>query len=333
MKESVFVPLKEAIPRQYKSKYKRQYDQFRRFVAEPLIRFRRFSLNFRELPPLVNPIFMVGTAKGGTTLLANCMGHHPNICHPTYAHFELSPEWCKLADIDIAALATHKQNCPPLRAEDVTDTIRQNVREGFARLMVEEGGSKNTRFFNKSPHLWNKLPFVHSIFPDAHLLVSSRDIVSSVASLKETWAKQHKLTGVKYYFPIDGKHCWSSIWPNSSAQIEPERTFPGGEVSVLAEYWLRVYTTIEENAPQFDVVFPVHSRDFAENPGLVVSQVHKALNLPDVDYSLPTRLKPSKNQRWREMLTQQEQESLKAFIEANYNQITSLKYADTTVAL
>jgi hypothetical protein len=102
---------------------------------------------------------------------------------------------------------------------------------------------------------------------------------------------------------------------------------------VLAEYWLRVYRTIEENAPQFDVVFPVHSRDFAENPGLVLTQVHKALSLPDVDYSLPTRLKPSRNQRWREILTEQEQKLLKAFIEANYNQITSLKYVDTTIAL
>jgi hypothetical protein len=334
MKESLWVYIKEAVPRDYRTKYRKQYKQFRKFTAEPFITLRRFSLNFRELPPIVEPIFIVGTAKGGTTLLGECMGQHPNVCHPSYANFELSPEWCQLANIDLAAPSTKKEHCPPLSAEDVTEEICQSVREGFARIMIEEGGSKNTRFLNKSPHLWNKLPFVHGIFPDAHLVVSSRDIVSSVASLKETWAKLEKVIGgLKHYLPEDSQHCWSCIRPNSSTPIEPERTFPGGDVSVLADYWLRVYQTIDEQASEFNAVFPVRNREFAQNPDLVFSQLHQALHLPDVNYSLPIRLRQSRHQRWRDILTEQEQKSLKAFIEAHYNQITSLKYADTTIAL
>ncbi len=333
MKESLFATIKASIPAQYKSKYKRPYTQLMRSLAEPLIQFRRFSLNFRELPTLVDPIFVVGTAKGGTTLLGQCMGQHPNVCHPTYAHFELSPEWCELAHIDISAPVTHRSNCPPLTEKDATEEICQNMRQGFARIMIEEGGSQKMRFLNKSPHLWNKLPFVQAIFADANLVIASRDIVSTVASLKESWARVTKFTQIKHYLPLDPEQCWSCIWPDSGEQLDPRRVFPGGDAAVLAEYWLRVYQTIEEHASQFKAVGVVKNREFTENPQLALRKVHQAINLPDVPYSLPTRLKQSRNQRWREILTAQEQESLKAFIEAHYQEITSLKYVDTTIAL
>jgi hypothetical protein len=285
-----------------------------------------------EVISLTCPIFLVGTVKSSSTITAQCLGEHPNVIYPRLAHFELSPEWCELAEIDIAVPVTKKPTCPPLSASDATDKICQNVREGFAKILLEEGGNKDSRFFNKSPHLWNKLPFVHQIFPDANLIITSRDIWSTVASTKHLLIDVEKTFGIKHYLPPDPTQCWSCIFPTSPIETDPYRTFPGGDVSVLAEYWLRVYKKIEETANDFSLVFNIRHCDFTENPHAVLDEMFKALKLPKIEYSLPQKIDKSRNERWYDILTEQDKKALKAFIEENYNDIKLLKYADTTTS-
>jgi hypothetical protein len=306
-----------------------------RLKNEAIVKFRHFPLNFQTVPPLVKPIFLVGTMRGGTTIIAKCLASHPNVCYPTLSHFELSPEWVDLAKIEIAAPITKMHNCPPLYRNDVTDEIAHRVREGFAKLLLVEGGNQKTRFFNKSPHLWNKLPFVNAIFPDASLLIVSRDLQSTVASLKLFLSKQEKDSGTKHYLPPEPEQCWNCIHSNSLSrenQVNSERVFPGGDISVLAEYWLRVYKTIEENADRFKTVLPIKHRDFTQDPQRTIAKMHESLNLEDRVYELPTILK-SRNERWRNTLTTQEQKTIEKFIADNYDDIKSLKYADATTMI
>lgn len=281
---------------------------------------------------LTSPIFLVGTVKSATTIISQCLGEHPNIVYPRFAHFELSPEWCELAQIDISAPITKKSNCSPLNADDATDNICQKVNQGFTKIFLEEGGDKDSRFLGKSPHLWNKLPFVQKIFPDASLIVTSRDIQDTVASTKRLFIDIEKTCAIKHYLPPEPKQCWSCIFPTSSVK-DTARTFPGGDVSVLAEYWLRVYKIIEETADNFSLIFPIQYKNFINNPHLVLNEIYQAMKLPTLVHSLPQKIDKSRSDYWRDGLTEQEKKNLKAFIEEHYNDIKLLKYADTTISL
>ncbi|MEQ9667095.1 sulfotransferase [Coleofasciculus sp. G2-EDA-02] len=176
-------------------------------------KLRKFSWNFREAPPLKRPVFIVGTVRSGTSIFAKCLGEHPNLIYPRYRHFELTPEWCDLAGIDMAAVITKRHKCPPLKSSDATDNICEQVRQGFAKILVEEGGNKNMRFVNKNPHLWNKLPFLQAIFPDANLVIISRDIYSTVASTKRLFIANNTRHGLNYYLPPEPQSCWRCIFP------------------------------------------------------------------------------------------------------------------------
>jgi hypothetical protein len=295
-------------------------------------RYKKFSLKFLVAPPIVRPIFIVGTVRSSTTLMAQCLGNHPSICHPRHVHFELSPEWCELANIDIGAPASKRQNCPSLNASDAKEDICQTVRKGFAKIHIEAGGSESTRFLSKSPHLWNKLSFLHRIFPDTSLIITTRDILSTVISTKYLWIDLEKRSGVKHYLPQDPNQCWRCIWPHSPDEVDPCRTFPGGDISVLAEYWLRTYKTIERDIGNFSTVLLIKHHDFVENPGLIMTMAQKVLDIPIVEYPLPVKIDSGRNERWRHELTEQEKKTVKIFIEENYNDINSLKYADKTIA-
>ncbi len=295
-----------------------------------LLRARRLSLHFREAPPLVRPIFVVGTVRSATTIVARILGNHPDVCHPKHAHFELSPEWCDLAGISIAAPVTKKCHCPPLDASAATETVCESVRDGFADLCIVEGGRRNSRFLNKSPHLWNKLPFVKAIFADAHLVVACRDIVSTVASTKLLWEWAESTFGVKHYLPIDPKQCWQCVWRDSTVELEPQRMFPGGDVAVLAEYWLRVYRTIDCHANDFDVATSIKHSDFVGDPQAVCNALGQAVDISESAY--PTSgVRPSTSERWREKLTKKEQKSLADFISKHRSEITALQFADTSI--
>jgi len=132
--------------------------------------FRKLRLQLWEAPPLQRPIFIVGTVRSGTTLLADCLGEHPSVRH---LGFELSPEWSDFANIEIACPDTQDPYCPSLTEIDVTDERRLGARRGFAELMARKGGEKHTRFLNKNPHLWNKLPFLRELFPMPASLLSA----------------------------------------------------------------------------------------------------------------------------------------------------------------
>ena len=125
------------------------------------------------------PIFMVGTVRSGSTLLANCLGEHPLI---RYVGFELSGEWSQHGQAALASGHIDDAHCPTLGAEHASQAKRDALRERFANRLAEQG--ERPHFLNKNPHLSNKLGFVRALFPDASLIVTGRDLRSTVASTK-----------------------------------------------------------------------------------------------------------------------------------------------------
>lgn len=276
-------------------------------------------------PPLRQPIFLVGTVRSGTTFFAYCLEAHPQVIN---AGFELSREWHELTGVDIATPGLPCAHCPPAGPEAVAGR-EDEVRDGFARLHLSKGGWRGTQLFNKSPHLWNKLPLVRELFPDAVLLVTSRDLRSTVASTKRLWEKMENDWQVRHFLPEDPAACWSCAPPMPLEGLDPARLFPGGDVAVIAEYWLRVYETIEQEAAAFQSVVPVRHQAFVDDPLGTLRNVETAAGLRPTEYPRLAEVRQDRNQRWRTILDEREAEALEAFIETHRERIVRLRLAET----
>jgi hypothetical protein len=289
---------------------------------------RRFLRDDKASAPLDRPIFIVGTMRGGTTLLARCLAEHARV---NLVNYELTPQWIDLAGLEmsVTGLATATR-CPPWSAEDATPARCARVREGFQRLDNGRGGPR-ARFLNKNPHLWNKLPFLHAVFPDAHLVVAARDLRSTTASLLRLFDMQNKTRGSRFHLPEDARQCWSVIPSSRRAAVDPARTFPGGRVSVLADYWLRAYETIEQTSDVFNVVTLVRHRDLIADAASTLSKLQADLELPHASIEPPEALDAGRNNRWGAILTPAEHEEVDLFVEANVERIRRLRLADTTL--
>lgn len=282
-------------------------------------------------PPLQRPIFLVGTVRSGTTFFAYCLEDHPQVVN---AGFELSREWHEIAGVEIATPGLPCAHCPAAGPETV-DRPLEEIREGFARLHAAKGGWSSTRLFNKSPHLWNKLPLVRALFPDAVLLVTSRDLHSTVASTKRLWEKMETDWGMKHHLPEAPDACWDAVpplSPNPDAGLDPARLFPGGDAAVLAEYWLRVYETIEREAAAFRDVAPVRHADFTADPLGTLREVERTAGLRSAAYPALAEVQHDRNRRWRQILTPAEQEAVAHFADEHRERIARLRLAEPLIA-
>lgn len=279
-------------------------------------------------PALRRPIFLVGTVRSGTTFFAYCLEAHPQVIN---AGFELSREWWELTGTEIATPGLPCAHCPPAGPEEVAGRIGE-IRDGFARLHLAKGGWSGTRLFNKSPHLWNKLRQVRALFPDAVLLVASRDLRSTVASTKRLWEKMEMDWQVRHYLPEDPGACWSCVPPMAPGEaLDPSRLFPGGDAALLADYWLRVYETIEREAGAFAAVLPVRHQDFVTDPLGTLRAVEGVAGLRPAGYPGLAEVRTDRNRQWRSILDEREIEAVEAFIGTHRARIGRLRLAETTL--
>ena len=225
----------------------------------------------------------------------------------------------------------NRPHCPPLSQSDATEARCAAVRSGFARFYSRHCTDTTRRFLNKNPHLSNKLPFLRAIFPDASIIITSRDLRSTVLSTQVLWMRLEKAWGVRHYLPQDLDACWSCVPPAPEEDIDPARLFPGGDLHVLAEYWLRTYERIECTIGGFDRQVTVRHRDFVTHPVETLERILTSLDLAS-SATLPSMpLDASRNERWRVLLSSRERRDLETFIGVNRARIERLKYTDTTL--
>ena len=289
----------------------------------------KFRNRFDISPPAIRrPLFLVGTVRSGTTFIAEILGAHPCV---QYAGFELSAEWMSLSDMEIAGPGLPAAECAPLWGNAATPEVQGDIQRGFSEIHLRKGGWRFSRMLNKNPHLWNKLSFIRGVFPDAGLIITSRDIRSTVASTKMLWIKMEKEMGVRHLLPSDRAYCWSCHLMADKDPIYKAGYRPGTDIWALADYWLRTYEMIAKHAAAFDAAVLVRQRDRVANPNAELMKVQKVLGLPLMDYPLPVEIKPNRNRRWRDLLDNDEKHTLEKFIEVNRQRIESLPLADTTL--
>lgn len=289
---------------------------------------RRLHLMRNGLPEIIRPVLLVGTQRSGTTFFSKCLERHPELFNPG---FELADVWSE-AGTAIAHPDTSDPDTPPDYCLDNSWQDRlERQRSGFAKRFVLEGGQPGQRLFMKNPHLWNKLPFVEKVFPDATVLIISRDIRSTVASLYVLLDYAQQRWNIQHYLPVDPSFGWSQIPPRSLNGLDPDRLFPGGDVAVLGELWLRAHENIDRHIELFTNRLFLRHRDFVEDPIGSMQKVHRVCAISDIEYEFPEAVDKTRNSRWTKLLDKEQIASLDRFISSNEERIKNLKYADTTL--
>jgi hypothetical protein len=123
------------------------------------------------------PIFIVGCARSGTTLLRMILDSHPRISCGEETKF--------LTDLE-PILGTHWHLLAAYRFDRAwwLDRIRE-MYGGFQAAYLEKRGK--ARWAEKTPGYTLHLPFVEELFPDAqyvHIIRDGRDVV---ASYRDRW--------------------------------------------------------------------------------------------------------------------------------------------------
>jgi hypothetical protein len=279
---------------------------------------------------LDRPLFIIGSVRSGTTVLARWLGEHPQIYWARGRRdIELACEWRRHASIDIGMPLAKGTHCPPLTAADATPERRARVNEVFAALLDFSDKTPGARFLGKMPHFCNKLDFVRALFPDAGLIVTARDLRSTVLSTQVLWMRTHHREGTRHYLPPDEDSCWSCSPPLDAAGLDPARLFPGGDVAVIAEYWLRSYEAIERSAPLFATCVLIRHRDFAADPWQAIDRICTANGLEHARWEPAVPIDPDRNQRWPKLLTRRERDRVEEFIDRHRERIARLEWADT----
>ena len=199
------------------------------------------------------PLFILGTMRSGTTLLADLLGSHEEI---VYVPFELREAW-SAAGVPMASPKTQDRICEQLDARDIAQVDVAKLKHLFAEAYHTARKEKDTTalFLCKNPHLCNKLPLVDAIFPQARYIWILRHPLQVVNSLRRLFERVHAETGVRHYWPSSlgaaSRRCWQCVQKGDAMpEIDAERFFPGGNILYLAEYWLESNQAIQEFLPQ-----------------------------------------------------------------------------------
>jgi hypothetical protein len=279
---------------------------------------------FREATAAIErPVVVVGSIRSGTTLLAQMLGRHPAI---TYCPFELRAVW-SAAGVPMASPKTRDAVCPALSARDVrpeqiTFLVRR-FNEIYTARRNASAKDPAARFLTKNPHLCNKLPFVEQVFPKAQYIWIYRNMLDVVASLKRLLLAEHERHKVWHVWAekqSDEARCWNCFFGDSPPpQANPLRTFPGGDVRFLAEYWLETNLAVDRflkgvPAPRKLVV---SEQVLISNPQEVLTRCVKYLGLSASPSILDgVVVDGNRNGAWRQTLTGEELTSLMGFVDS-----------------
>jgi len=279
---------------------------------------------------LKQPIFLVGAMRSGTTLLADLLGRSSYIAH---CPFELKDVWSAVGKIPMASPKTHDLVCPECKTDDASLEMKSRLSEAFL-MRMSDLQVKNTKavFLNKNPHLCNKLPLVKSLFPDSRFIWIQRPLPQVVASIKRLFTDVHKRQSTWHWWPLPSEHvrnrCWNAIYSESQlSDIPSQRTFPGGNIRYLAEYWLESNRAVSEF---FSMLKPedwsmVSELNLLMSPASELAYLQGFLAIPFcIEACQCEGLDISRNDHWRDLLSFREIDELIQFVEARSDEINKI---------
>lgn len=280
---------------------------------------------------MVEPNFIVGCMRSGTTILAEILGRHNNIVH---CPFELKYIWSNVGGVPMASPRTGDNLCPYLGAEDVKSGQAEGILQAFYQEWEKNRNDKSadSRFLSKNPHLCNKLFFVDKLFPKAKYIWIYRDMIQVVASLKKLFHYGYNKYNIWHYWPIKNDkelyRCWNCYWGVEMPEdVIPARCFPGGDVYYLAEYWLENNMAVKKFFATKNHVnaIDIQEEDLINNMGKVTAECFAFMEVPLEEYKEEDfNLDLKRNDLWKSILDKEEIQSLGKFIEKYEIEINSI---------
>lgn len=256
---------------------------------------------------------IVGPMRTGTTLVAELLDSHPEVAYPG---FELSEEWADWTGLPWGAPGGDDVACPPLRRSDAMRDRILAIRAGLTKRFEEHiGASPGPRprtVVLENPHLWHRLPFLRAVLPGVRIVRTRRGRQATVASLDRLWDRAVVQHGRMHHLPLEQDHCWDFVPAADADTYQEERTFPGGDVRVLAEFVDRV----ERQLDRFDaeqparIVHEVIHEDLVRAPVPASRSLQSALGLPISELRPPEPLDPGRVDEWRQLLSREERERI-----------------------
>lgn len=280
----------------------------------------RYVITNNSYKNLNKPIFIVGTMRSGTTLLADLLGMHQDI---VYCPFELKHIWSKVGGVSMASPKTRDKNCPNLDSHDAHVGQANRLTEAFYTEFERNLGNKSVsaRFLNKNPHLCNKLSFVNALFPDARFIWIYRDLPRVVASLRKLFIYSYETHKTWHYWP-DKKNdktvrCWDCYYGDELPEnVDKSRCFPGGDKKYLAEYWYETNKAVADFSKTIPAsrFLAIREEELIANPQITLAKCYAFL---EVLLQIPNRIDKidsNRNEVWVNLFNKEEIQSLLDFI-------------------
>lgn len=212
-----------------------------------------------ESSQVAQPLFIVGTPRSGTTLLAKILGRHPEIFMSGETHYfmdiyarqaeigDLSDTasrnrlWDRLTDLYARYNEPEDQSRIDLLLQDdaTSGKLRQSLHgydsafRCFMNLQTEYEGKR--RWGNNAPKDLFYVDEIRKVFPGAKFLVCSRDIRDFLGSYKNKWkVTSHEQVKrlQKLYHPV----VTSFLWKASMNLVPSLQHRLGGENVKIVSY-------------------------------------------------------------------------------------------------
>lgn len=279
---------------------------------------------------LARPVFLVGTFRSGTTLLAELLGRSDDIAH---CRFELKDLWSSVGRIAMASPKTGDRTCPECSTDEPAPAAAAALSRAFRERMAGcVGKGPDAVLLNKNPHLCNKLPLVKSWFPDARFIWIHRGLPQVAASIKRLFVDIRTRQSTWHYWPpADAgtrNRCWGAAFSaKEAAGLPAERVFPGGNVLYLAEYWLEANRAVSEffrHLPA-DNRLVVREEELLADPQRELGRAFEFLQARKAfDSDLMGSIEPARNANWRMDFSGVELEVLHTFVSARRVEINAI---------
>ncbi len=301
---------------------------------------------------LVEPLFIVGCIRSGTTILHDVMTQFcPQAIDIDDVDFECRTFW-QTRGVAIGSPKTGTR-CPPADASSVTPAQAAEIRAYFARRAGRE-----RHIVNKNPHLSNKLGLLWALFPQARVVHIVREIYSVVASTKLRFlaaAERENYARVPFvaYWPAE-EHlpCWWTVpmargrapfslkhfakrllagrnAPPAAQHDDPQqfraefgdasRYYPGEGFARIPESWLKINAGVIEQVRGLRMeshYLPVNYDDLVTNTPQALARIAQFCGIEQVaPQRVPQTLDASRRDKWRKDLSAAEQRSVCEMVE------------------
>ena len=225
-------------------------------------KLRRIFKTQTELPPetLNPPLFITGCMRSGTSWLVEKLSRHPQLFR---IGTELNHIWTTIGGADC------EKTCAYRNEEHLELQYAHNMNHYFSK-MIRRGQSLKHQIIrlneywsrqrgrinydwsdvvpmNKSPHLINKIRYVHAMYPNSKIILIIRDIYGQVASQKVFFDNHYRLNKRVNIMTPDPGNCWFSFRKSSIPKEYSDFPRYPSDFSLLPQMWIRLnYLAIKE---------------------------------------------------------------------------------------